>query len=162
MSLVVAHKVMEMEIRKWLRLEAEDSTSTVYESLAFTHKGNESCIVKKAFGGERGWSMDTEDIIPCTEDTRIYFFYEMTQVYHSRILQLHVIQLLCAVGISTFLEEAPSRSNPLPTSVIQNSFSKPTSNSSLIMPVLASPRKDPDSHQDEEALAAAGLMHICL
>jgi hypothetical protein len=39
-----------MEIKRWLRLEGETSTGTVYEESCFLHKRNESCIVKKAFG----------------------------------------------------------------------------------------------------------------
>jgi hypothetical protein len=66
---------------------------------------------QKGVWGKRGWRIDTEDIIPCTEEMRIYLFYKMTQVYHSRMLQLRVIQLLCTVGISTFFEEAQSQSD---------------------------------------------------
>jgi cyanate lyase len=44
---------------------------------------------QKGVWEERGWRMDTEDIIPCTEDMRIYLFYEMTQVYYTRMLQVN-------------------------------------------------------------------------
>jgi hypothetical protein len=47
MSLAVVHKEMEMEIRKWPRLEEE---ILQLQSTCFSHKRNESCIVKKAFG----------------------------------------------------------------------------------------------------------------
>jgi hypothetical protein len=81
MSLAVVHKGMEMEIRKWPRLEKNHSKA----DLAFLHKRNESRIFKKAFGKEKRL-----DIIPCTEDTRIYLFYEMmTQAYHTRMLQVN-------------------------------------------------------------------------
>ena len=50
MSLVAVRKEMVTAIRRWLRLEGKYHNSAEGQILCNSHKGNGSCMVKKAFG----------------------------------------------------------------------------------------------------------------